>query len=223
MILSGTIFITSDLDVVRDLSINHKIVVFGETAPTCIPTEYIIPASILLPPYEALEAEIDGNLEKYGYIYSAHLQTKEASEFIAVLILAVLRGANILLYITLDELELSYCNFFLAYMYNKYGIAIGTHKSPFSYEGQVNEMFDWILCNELYRFDLIKTDEYFTLFPACATIIPEYNVIKLANEINPYTNIPINHELYHQYFIDYINRVKQAGVVLINPISNSGG
>ena len=89
MDLLGDIYITTDKNIVFE-TINMrpdvKLISLDEDNELGIDPKCFISGSILLPPVEAIIAEVDGNEQKYDFIYSSHLNSDPVKEYIACLI-----------------------------------------------------------------------------------------------------------------------------------------
>ena len=69
--ITGTINVVTDIQLAMQFSQQCKVLFIGELNNQLPPN--FIEYSILLPPVEALEAEINGNIEVYYNIYSQYL------------------------------------------------------------------------------------------------------------------------------------------------------
>jgi len=163
-------------------------------------------ASTLLPCYAAASAELDGDMESFYAIYWNHLATKEADSLICVIITALIRGINILLYTPHDEeISFNYTNALVRYIYNTYGIAIGNNVTQFAY----NPAFNAVICTRLYMHDLIKSEEFFVLYPAEVDI--DIMIIpKLAFEYRSVIQHLNTQEEQFVFFNRYKNNIKRA-------------
>lgn len=209
--LKGTIYITTDESVVNSCINTHKIVILGEQN---VENTSFIPASVLLPNYDALEAEANGDMNAFNILYYNHLQSREANEFIGAIIKALIRGINILFFITKDESEMGYCNFLLNYILQNFGINVGTKTQPFTY----NPAYDSTICNTLYYMNTIDCDEYLELYPMNLPIDNEPIINKLIFDINPYVEKQ-DLESYTKYFNNLKNNMHKYNTYLVSPIS----
>jgi hypothetical protein len=195
---------------------NYRVVVIGSELDDGVTTQLnALKATVLLPPYDAVMAEMDNNIEAFSAIYTQHLFQKAPSYMMAAIIKALMCGSNILLYLTVDEAEMLYSKFLLNHLRVNYGIIVGTTDNPFFYD--VN--YNWAICSLLYSFDdLMSTEEFFMLYPPTIQI-PQNIILKLIDEVNPYIE-ERSLENYNNYFFEYKERIKRNNNrFVINPIS----
>lgn len=120
----GTINIVSDLNLAIQCSGQGcKVIYIGELNNN-LPPQFIM-CPMLLPPYEALNAEVDGNMQLYNQIYCQYLDgTKECYDTILTIITSLFRGDNIIFYIE-NGSDLAHKDFLMSYFFNRFGIMIG--------------------------------------------------------------------------------------------------
>ena len=71
MILKGSIFITTDINnVINTINMlpDVRIINLAEYNEMELDPRYFVPGTVLLPPVEALIAEVDGDEDKYNHI-----------------------------------------------------------------------------------------------------------------------------------------------------------
>ena len=127
----GSINIVSDLNLAIQCSGQGcKVIYIGELN-TNLPPQFIT-CPMLLPPYEALNAEVDGNMQLYNDIYCQYLNcTKECYDTFMTIITSLFRGDNIIFYIE-NGSNLSHEDFLMGYFLNRFGILVGSEKSNFN-------------------------------------------------------------------------------------------
>lgn len=178
----------------------------------------ILMASILLPPYEVMSAEIDGLADRANQLYIGYLMTKEPDVFISAVFTALVKGIPVGVYVPEDELELGFVRCLMEYIFNVFGIMIAGGSVRFSY----NNTFDHINVCKMYLYDLISCSEFFKLYPDEIPI--DMTVInKLVYELNPY----IEEGNTLQNYLDYFNQMKfaikmNANRMLIDPFERGG-
>ena len=120
----------------------------------------VVPGTVLLPPIEAMWAEVDMDFEKFEALYHAHLMNQECKEFIYVLLGFLYRGGTLILhYPDPDTYSIKYLYKFFEI---EYGIHISTNvEDPFRYNPTYIPMFD----NNLYFFGIISAYEYLYEMP----------------------------------------------------------
>lgn len=128
----------------------------------------IIPFSILLPPYQALEAEINNNMQAYIQIYTQHLLTGSALEAIKTIIVSLWAGKNIVLLVENGN-NLSHMKFLVDYLINVYGITPATEMNPFSF----NPEKSILIAGVLYTFNggYITSTDFLREVPDVNTLI----------------------------------------------------
>lgn len=174
----------------------------------------VLNGTTLLPPYEALMAEMDNNIVQFQQIYALHLAKKENDMFICAIIRALMEGINIVLYIPKDEAELMFSKVLVQYINDIYGITILPEACMY------NEQYDSILITKLYVYELLTKDQFFILYPAGVDIIyDEFLIQKLMMDMNPHI-VDRTSQGYYKYFNDYMKMVKGNNNKLpVSPIS----
>lgn len=207
----GTLFITTDINMAQQLIYTSKIVIIGESDQHTSQILNGIGGSILLPPYAAMMAQMDGNADQFYNQYYLHLYTKEPQEFIATILRALMIGTNIVLYCSEDEFKL--CGqFLLQFLQRDFGIVVGTPNNPFYFDPS----YIPAICTLLYINDLIKVDELFMLYP---DNVPINDIIlpKLVEELHPVVDVQST-QGYLNYFNNLNHRVKQNKKFMKAPI-----
>jgi len=200
MLLNGDIRITDNVDELKSLMFTHRIIFIGEPDDNLIRETNGIPASLFIPPYEIIIDEMDGNIDAFANKYIGYLFSQECSRYIALIIRALYDGTNILLYLSKDESEMLYSKILCDFLKNQYGITVSYLTMPAIF----NENYSNILCDFLYSFDLMSTDEFFINYPSNISMSP-LNIPKLVSELNPY--VP---ERTMESYIAYFNSFKQT-------------
>lgn len=123
MFLAGNIFIADSVQTAMEFqSMGYRIMYIGDNQPIC---DQFIPAPILLPPLDAVNADVDGNVGLFENLYYTHLRANSvAVATIDTMLVALYKGVNIALLFEGDGL--SHIDFFAKFMYMNYGIVIGT-------------------------------------------------------------------------------------------------
>ena len=85
--LKGNIYITDNINVIKNSNLSLiKVIVMDEDFDDNYMTKDMIMGTILLPPIEAKIAEVDGDEQKYDYIYSCYLLKPEVERYISAII-----------------------------------------------------------------------------------------------------------------------------------------
>lgn len=200
MLLVGDIRITDNIDELKSLMFTYRIIFIGEPDQNLLNATNGIPASLFIPPYEIIVDEVDGNIECFVTKYIGYLFNSECSEYIALIIRALYDGTNILLYISKDESEMWYSKVLCDFLKSQYGITVSYLSIPATF----NENYSSVVCDFLYSFDLMSTDEFFMNYPADVSISP-VNIAKLVSQLNPYVQ-----ERTMESYIAYFNTFKQT-------------
>ena len=214
--LKGQIYISNDeTDVINSLY-DWKIINIGERDEDFIRKTGAISASIFLPPYQAASLFINGDMTGYAQSYFQYLTNKEPSEFIALILRSLMDGNKILLYLTKDESEMKYAELLVQYLFDNFGVMVGSPMMPYSY----NIAFNTKICDTLYYFGLMTAEELFTNYSDGAPL--NLNLIPLlVQELNPYMGLTAQPTIvdYANYFNNYLQTVKRNNnTFLINPI-----
>lgn len=161
--IKGTLYLVTNLNDLQYVDQRTTKVVAITDANTPIGVK----GSILLPPYEASMYMCNNDINNFVNCYYAHLQSKEAVEFMLAIIQALRNGINIVLFSNPDELE-TYFGPFANFVCNMYGIIIGTPTIPFNYNPAYNAKnlsllyeFGYINDGELYEYSQPKTSSPF--------------------------------------------------------------
>ena len=136
-IIKGAITIVTELELAIEASQYSKIVFIGELKQ--LPPNFI-EFSVLLPPMEALECEINGDMQSYAAIYSQYLDmTPYCQEALKTILTSVACGVNIIFYIE-EGNNLTHLEFLKNYFASRYGMILGGKNNIFSYDIRYNLM-----------------------------------------------------------------------------------
>lgn len=128
--LIGRVDITDNLQFVYETiqSGNPNVVVINldEDNQQLKHSRNVLGGTELLPPVEALYAEVDGDEQMYDYVYSMHFGDPFVVQYVTVLIAALHQGKSILMYYpTLDPSETKTVPKLISQFWNNFGIGIG--------------------------------------------------------------------------------------------------
>lgn len=169
-----------------------------------------VTASILLPPYDAIEAELDGNLDIAQMKYYQYLSSQIPAEFINMILVAALQNVNIGLYFGEQLYDLKFPMMLMDYLYNYKGLSIGYKQTP---PGLVERYMPPML-GELYGMELITAEQFLMYMPADFDI-PNFILPALVQRFRP---VFVENQDYNKYFKDLIKDIKSAGKYLYCPI-----
>lgn len=184
-------------------------IVESESVLELASTENIQVASILLPSYDAVSAYLDGNLPLFQSMYFGQLSGRNCDEFITLIMLALYRGNNILIYISSDEIkELPYPKVLSMYLENIYG-----YYPPRQYPGEQNilgeylhnQAYDPLILCKMYQYSFIDSEEFLNTYPPNIDI-PFDVVNKLMYEESPMIQNPTP-DTCKAYFMNIIKTI----------------
>ena len=168
----GTLTVTTDKGLLANAhcyGFKPIAIVESESVLELASTENIQVASILLPSYDAVSAYLDGNLPLFQSMYFGQLSGRNCDEFITLIMLALYRGNNILIYISSDEIkELPYPKVLSMYLENIYG-----YYPPRQYPGDQNilgeylhnQAYDPLILCKMYQYSFIDSEEFLNVYP----------------------------------------------------------
>lgn len=173
----------------------------------------IITAGALLPPIDAIQAELDGMHEEAEIMYMNYLQNPDSLPFISILVLAAIQQVPIGLMFGEDEMNMQFPKMFINILYRLYGLVIGIDGRLQPYIEEQYMPFDLAV---LYNLNIINYEMFMTLHPLLP-IHPSV-VSKMAYEEKP----PVKEkdiEHYAEYFNNVITMIRNNnGSFLIEPL-----
>jgi hypothetical protein len=133
--------------------------------------------SMLLPPYESLSLEIDGNLDAAAKSYYDYLFQPQASMCLGEIITALYVGKSVMLFVPPDEAtNLKFPEILINFMSYNFGIIIGDIKNPDSAVVTfTNPQAVGNMANIMFEHDYIPFERYCEFIPN--NIIPTQQVI----------------------------------------------
>lgn len=167
------------------------------------------PMGILLPPFDALEAELNGDFNLSRQIYFDHLQSQYCSEAFGVILTALYAGKNIMIYIASDEARnLEFSTVFLDFIATVFGIVVSTFAYPNNggISNQPNHAANRM--NVMYLTGNIPFEVYVKEYPE--QIYPDMLVCqKIAFSISPEGYGMMSPQELQYYCYSYIMNCKQ--------------
>lgn len=167
-------------------------------------------AGILLPPINAVNAELDGFLEQSYAMYSQYLDQTEAAIYVNIILAAALLGSPVGIMFGKDESELQFPKMFINYLYQRYGLVIGIMNKIQPY---ILESYMPLVLAVLLNSDMIDYPTFMMMHPAELPICP-VAMNKLIREQNPAL---AKGETYEEYFNRMKNEMHRRGRFLIDP------
>ena len=168
----GTLTVTTDKELLANAhcyGFKPIAIVESESVLELATTDNIQVASILLPSYDAVSAYLDGNLPLFQSMYFGQLSSRNCDEFITLIMLALYRGNNILIYISSDEIkELPYPKVLSMYLENIYG-----YYPQRQYRGDQNilgeylhnQAYDPLILCKMYQYSFIDSEDFLNVYP----------------------------------------------------------
>lgn len=167
---------------------------------------------VLLPPYESLSAEIDGDTQTAASIYYSYLMTK--IDIIANILAALNMNKTILIHVPVEEsMNFGFVTVFTSFFLNVFGISIGNDASV--QPGISNEpVFVARRADALFINGLIPFDEYCAMMPI--NMPPSENACGvMMRSINYRFNSMIE---CVNYCSQYINAVREQKSGMFSPV-----
>lgn len=183
-----------------------------EPDPRFISHPAIITAGALLPPIEAIQAELDGRMFESVAMYEQYLQSELADPYISILIAAAFKNIPIGIMFGKDELNLQFPKMFIDFVYKYYGLVLGIEGKVQPYV--TNECIPLDLA-KLYNMNVIDYQSFMEIHPDLPIDVSA--ISKLAYDNNPIVASKTFEE-YVKYF-NIVNKViKREGRFLIDPM-----
>jgi hypothetical protein len=215
--IRGTLYAVSDINIALQSMQSCKVLYIGELNNS-IPKEFI-ECSVLLPPYEAVFAEVDGDIASFEAIYNHYLTySDQCFGMFATILVALNRGVNILMYIENGD-DFAHFNFLLRYIQGTFGITVGSENMNFQY----NPEYNWLISSILYsymdgfidEYEFIMNQNNFNLVLALDQNHPFTKPItKLANKFgNMVYNDPITWMVNYKKFVSSYGNITPGTMV----------
>lgn len=182
MFIKGSLYIANDINIVNNAMVlpNNKTLdldEFGKILDQNNPN--VVRSTCLLPPPNAIIAEIDGDHEQFVSTYRSYLCMDVISDFISVIIQAMHLGTNFIMFIPEMSEDSVWVNELILYFMTQYGIKIGTSPTDvFAYDERATSQNALLL----YMYGYI--DPYEFLFYYTEPIYPAI-LEKLINDVKP--------------------------------------
>lgn len=205
-ILTGRIDITDNLDFVKEVvftrPLNTTIINLDEEVK--LDSDNVLGGGALLPPPEAIMAEIDGDEPSYDAIYNMYYDNDPfVIHYVSAIINYLYRGNNLLLYYPdLNPTESMTIPKFLKLFWDRYGICIGViNQRDCAYDWKCIPM--WL--NMMYTARMLPTRDFLLKYPIDARV--EEPILELlVNDIRPINKTFIEKK---QYVLSLIRKIKQ--------------
>lgn len=172
--IKGTLYFSSNVEAtINAMRTGYKVISLTEDEGI----SGSLKGTILLPPYQAVMAEMDNNFIGFQNEYTIHLMKKESDFFISMIVMALFRGENIIIFIPKDESKLMFVEGLIGHLSSYFGIFPGSEVRPFYYDISFNP----IILSKFYIYDLIPKEDFILWYPPQVELYPE-TFYKLSNE-----------------------------------------
>lgn len=171
-------------------------------------------ATILLPPYPILSAELDGNVDYAREMYMQYLMTPEPDDYVTLMMAAMIQGIPLGLYFGPELNELKFPTFFLDYLRMRFGVVVGwRNQMPIC-----DEMYLPMILEILLAKGIIDHQRFLCTMPA-GLEIPNLALQILIQTLNPARSMLPAENDYNGYFKNLVYEIKQAGRYLWDPFT----
>ena len=174
--ITGSISIFLEPELVKQYhDLGFRVLCLSDDSSAIAGMQNAMMCSILLPPYDAMAALLDGDMNRFGSIYDEFLATSyEANTLISIILAALYKGVNMILYIPVAEYNLGFIGNTLNYIAYATGCFPGFGETmQFSYDMKYNDsnlirLFDVGLLS--YPELLTGVDQHITLGQICTKV-----------------------------------------------------
>lgn len=214
--LKGQLWATSDINLVNQaLTQGFKVIYLGD--PVSIDPVYrekFVVSTSLVPDYQTMALQVDGNMEGFINMYIASLNSKAAVEMLSVILVCLYKGVNILFYLPPEAAGLNFVQYLLQYIEFNFGIKTQTRTTQFMYDTN----FSGKIIELLYLNNLVSPQE----FLINSTSLDALTIRKLVDELHPVVEDPRSLEHIMNWFKRYKDELLKCNMPLINGIQYAG-
>lgn len=193
------------------------IYIVEEPEPKYLNHPSIITAGSLLPPIEAIQLELDGNIDAANALYIQYLNSAEADPYVSIILAAAIKCVPIGIMFGKDEMNQKFPLMLVNYLFNKFGIILGVLNKV--NPSIVYQALPYDLA-KLYMMNIIDYAAFMMAHPDDLPIHPSV-LSKLAMENYPLVKYP-SESSYQEYFGNAIKAMKKYNKFLIDPIDKLG-
>lgn len=214
--LKGQLWATSDINLVNQAIIQgFKVIYLGD--PISIDPNYkdkFVVATSLVPDYQTMAMQVDGNLDGFIQLYMASLNSKAAMEMMSVILVCLYKGTNIIFYLPPEASGLNFVQYLLQYIEFNFGVTTQTKTSQFMF----NPEFTGRVIELLYLNNLVTPQE----FLINSTSLDEFSIKKLVADLHPVVQDPTDFNSIMSWFSRYKDELVKSNIPLINGIQYAG-
>ena len=214
--LKGQLWATSDINLVNQAIMQgFKVVYLGD--PISIDPAYeekFVKATSLVPDYETMSLQVDGNVDAFIQMYMSSLNSKPAMEMFSVILVCLYKGINIIFFMPPEAAGLNYVQYLLQYIEFNFGITTQTKTSNFMFNQEYTER----IIELLYLNQLVTAQE----FLINSKSLDDMTIRKLVVDLHPVVKDPTDLKQIITWMSNYKDELIKAGRPLINGIQYAG-
>jgi hypothetical protein len=216
--LKGQLWATSDINLVNQaLMQGFKVIYLGD--PVSIDPVYkekFVVSTSLVPDYQTMALQVDGNIDGFIQMYMASLNSKAAMEMMSVILVCLFKGVGIIFYLPPEAAGLNFVQYLLQYIEFNFGIRTQTRSTQFMFDNRPENCTKII--ELLYLNNLVTAQE----FLLNANGLDDMSIRKLVDELHPVVNDPTNLQEIIGWFSRYKDELIKCNMPLINGIQYAG-
>ena len=150
---NGRIFYTSNLQMISSgYYQGYKLIYIGDSLE--MPQDFnFIDGALFTPDYRTISAALEGNDSLLVNNYNNQLNSSNTQEFIAVILSALMKGINVLIYFPEEVFQLKFPYILLEYFRDIYGILIGNEYQDCIFN--INSVTNSNIYSTLYMSNII--------------------------------------------------------------------
>lgn len=173
----------------------------------------MVPANILNPPVQAIQAELDDNLNQANFVYDQYLMSEDVEAYVRIIMAACIKRTPIAIMFGKDELNMKSPNMFINFLYKRYGIVVGIRGKIDPYI-EIQHMPEDLAI--LYCTDMIDYPSYMCMHPDLP--IAHISLPKLILDQNPLV-LDKSFAGYLDYFERRRKSCTELGTFVIDPLA----
>lgn len=216
--LKGQLWATSDINLVNQaFTQGFKVIYLGD--PVSIDPMYkdkFVVSTSLVPDYQTMSLQVDGNIDGFIQMYMASLNSKAAIEMLSVILVCLFKGVNILFYLPPEAAGLNFVQYLLQYIEFNFGIKTQTRTTQFMFNATPENCTKII--ELLYLNNLVTAQE----FLVNAASLDDMSIRKLVDDLHPVVEDPTNLQNVISWFSRYKDELLKCNMPLINGIQYAG-
>lgn len=210
--LKGQLWATSDINLVNQAMMQgFKVIYLGDPASLDpMYREKFVVSTSLVPDYQTMSLQVDGNIEGFVNMYIASLNSKAAIEMLSVILVCLYKGVGIIFYLPPEASGLNFVEYLLQYIEFNFGIRTQTRSTQFMFNNSPENCTKII--ELLYLNNLVTAQE----FLINSSTLDAMSIRKLVDDLHPVVEDPRN----LQHVIDWFKRYKEELIKCNRPLVN---